>query len=155
MNLTANFTLEELCVTDADLSNEPTGGEAAKLLYLASYVLQPIRGEWGPMQITSGFRCGALNLMVGGSPTSQHVQGEAADFIPMGFNGGKINDPVKYIDDVFEWIVKRSGLRFGQCIRESKGGKGGKDWIHISLPRLNKPNQQALVYDGKEYKPYA
>jgi uncharacterized protein YcbK (DUF882 family) len=42
--------------------------------------LQKVRDIYGkPMQITSGFRCAKHNLAVGGSPTSQHMLGLAAD----------------------------------------------------------------------------
>lgn len=43
-------------------------------------VLQPLRDKVGkPITISSGYRCKKLNELVGGSPTSQHVTGEAAD----------------------------------------------------------------------------
>lgn len=149
--MTENFLLNELIATNTGLANEPNEIERQKLLYLAIYILQPIRNEWGRLQITSGFRSEAVNIAIGGQSTSQHRLGEAADFIPLGFNNIAIQDPVKYMDTVFEWIVKRSNLKYGQCIRESKNGK---NWIHISLVRYGRPNQQALTYDGKEFKTY-
>ena len=43
-------------------------------------VLQPLRNKWGKaLEINSGYRCPALNALVGGAATSQHVKGEAAD----------------------------------------------------------------------------
>ena len=45
-------------------------------------VLQPLRDAWGePLHINSGYRCPMLNShpVIKGSPTSQHVKGEAAD----------------------------------------------------------------------------
>lgn len=43
-------------------------------------VLQPLRDAWGkPLVLNSGYRCPALNKIVGGRPTSQHLKGEAAD----------------------------------------------------------------------------
>jgi len=43
-------------------------------------VLQPLRNAWGaPLRINSGYRCQRLNELVGGSKTSQHMKGEAAD----------------------------------------------------------------------------
>lgn len=44
--------------------------------------LQEIRDAIGPLKVTSGFRCEAHNEAVGGSPTSQHMEGTAADLIP-------------------------------------------------------------------------
>ena len=43
MNLSKNFTLSELARTDTGLPNEPNYHEQQKLLYLATFILQPIR----------------------------------------------------------------------------------------------------------------
>lgn len=142
VNLSKNFTLEEMCATSTGVLNAVNDEAKRSLLYLCQYVLQPVRNEIGALKITSGYRSSGVNSAVGSRPSSQHLYGEAADFIPLG------DLP---IDNVYRWIVKVSGIPFGQCIRESKDGK---DWIHISLPRLDKLNQQALIYDGKDYKNY-
>lgn len=45
-------------------------------------ILQPLRDYLGvSININSGYRCLKLNELVGGKPTSQHVHGEACDFI--------------------------------------------------------------------------
>lgn len=115
--------------------------EAAQIADLAASIVQKIIDYWGAVKITSGHRSPAVNKAVKGSPTSQHCRGEAADFKPLEAD----------IDLVFKWIVKESGIKFGQAILEKVGGAA---WIHISLPRKDKPNQQALTYDGKAYKFY-
>lgn len=47
---------------------------------LVDEVLQPLRDAWGkPLAINSGYRSEELNRVIGGSPTSQHLRGEAAD----------------------------------------------------------------------------
>lgn len=47
---------------------------------LVDNILQPLRDIAGvPLHINSGYRCPELNAAVGGTPTSQHVKGEAAD----------------------------------------------------------------------------
>lgn len=48
---------------------------------LTEKVLQPLRDKVGhPLHINSGYRCPDLNRqIIGSSPTSQHVKGEAAD----------------------------------------------------------------------------
>jgi len=52
--------------------------DSIKALTLA--VLQPLRDAWlKQIRINSGYRCEALNQLVGGVSTSQHVKGEAAD----------------------------------------------------------------------------
>lgn len=51
------------------------------IIALVDQVLDPIR-EWCgvPVRITSGYRCRALNELVGGKDSSQHLAGYAADF---------------------------------------------------------------------------
>lgn len=50
------------------------------ILALVRKVLQPLRDVYQkPMTVNSGYRCPELNKIVGGSSTSQHVKGEAAD----------------------------------------------------------------------------
>ena len=142
MKLTRSFTLEELTHTSTGLPNAPSAEDAARLADLASTILQPIRDYWGGVYVTSGYRGAEVNNKVGGSPTSQHCKGEAADIKPLEAT----------CEQVFKWIVKASGLCYGQCIWEKKGGK---EWLHVSLPRKDKPNNQRLTYDGKEYRPYA
>ena len=131
MKLSENFSLSELTKTVTGLPNQPDVEEEEKLLYLANFILQPIRDRWGKIHINSGYRSPAVNQRVGGADTSQHCYGEAADFI-------SLEAPLK---DVYRWIVEDSKLAFGQCICEIRT----TDWIHVSLPRINKPNHEALI----------
>lgn len=142
MNLSEHFSLEEMTRTSTGLPNVPSEGDIARLKGLCASVLEPIRAEWGPIRIDSGFRCHDVNEKVGGVPSSQHCPGEAADIYPLEAD----------LDIVYDWIVKASPLRFGQCIKEDKGRSR---WIHVSLPRANAENQEALVFDGHGYRPYA
>ena len=111
---------------------------AGPLGRLCTQILEPIRAKWGPVIVHSGFRCKALNDAVGSKDTSQHMRGEACDFHVLGRLNG---EPLK---EVFIWIWKQSGLKFGQLIWECG------TWIHVSLPTL-KQNQQVMDYDGKKY----
>ena len=131
LKLSESFILQELTKTSTGLQNQPDVVEEEKLLYLASFILQPIRDRWGKLRVNSGYRSAAVNAMVNGEPRSQHCYGEAADIVPM-------EAPLK---DVYRWIVEDSRLAFGQCICEIRA----TDWIHVSLPRIDKPNHEALV----------
>ena len=52
-------------------------------------LLQCIREHFGkPVHITSGYRTAAHNAAVGGSKSSQHLLGRAADFYVEGVDGG-------------------------------------------------------------------
>jgi len=82
MNLSKNFTLEELCETSSHLPNIPTQGEINALGLLVREVLQPLRDKYGKsITVNSGFRSLAVNQEKGGAskPLSQHCKGEAAD----------------------------------------------------------------------------
>lgn len=66
VKLSDNFNLEEFCVTDTGLPNMPDGAAQSKLLYLAIYILQPIRNIWGTLKINSGYRSLEVNQAIGG-----------------------------------------------------------------------------------------
>lgn len=51
-----------------------------------------IRQHYGPVTITSGCRCPEHNKAVGGSKTSQHLLGRAADFTVLGVSAREIQD---------------------------------------------------------------
>lgn len=94
-------------------------------------VLDGLREFYGkPIRITSGYRCAELNRLVGGSPTSAHVIGYAADLQPIGdtFENFKAS--------VLKWL-KKSGVKFDQCIIERNKNT---QWVHFGL--YNRKGQQ-------------
>ena len=84
MYMTKNFSYFEMIKSStADrmgVSNEPTTEHVINLVNLCNFILQPVREEFGPIRISSGYRSPALNAKIGGSGKSQHCNGEAADF---------------------------------------------------------------------------
>ena len=71
--LSANFTVAEFACKDG---SDPVFVDSS----LAA-LLQKIRDHFGrPVVITSGYRTAAHNAAVGGSKSSQHLLGRAADF---------------------------------------------------------------------------
>ncbi len=59
---------------------QPPDDVVENLTYIAKTVFQPIRNAFAfPIRCSSGWRSSGLNRLVGGSPTSQHVIGEALD----------------------------------------------------------------------------
>ena len=146
MNLSLHFTLAELTRTSSGQPNVPTAVETKALVALCSSLLEPIRAKFGPVSIHSGYRSKAVNEAIGGSKTSQHVKGEAADF----------HCPAAKLEDIMRWIVVESGLAYGQVILEGHAA-GEPTWIHLSLGapwRVGSQCQQALTFDGKGYHPY-
>lgn len=83
------FSIAEFLRSDAaekyQVSNIPSDEELLKVLNninaLVNNVLDPLRDMVGrPVIITSGYRSQRVNELVGGSKTSQHLAGKAADF---------------------------------------------------------------------------
>lgn len=95
------------------------------IVELTRELLQPLRDEWGSsLTITSGYRCKLLNDAVGGSTTSAHVTGYAADIVPA---NGKISE---FIAFAIDW-AQRTGAGFDQIIDEKD--KKGAHWCHIGM----------------------
>jgi putative chitinase len=134
MNLSPNFTLEELTHTDhRELSNEPNESETANLKRLADF-LEQVKTVLGgkPVMVNSAFRSKAVNDAVGSKDTSQHRIGCAAD----------IRVPGMTPDEVVRAVIA-SGLGYDQIIREFDR------WTHISVPNTvdTAPRRQALIID--------
>lgn len=137
MNLTKNFTLEELSNSSTakrlGIDNIPNNEQVNNLRLLCEKVLQPIREKYGkPIIISSGFRCEKLNKAIGGSPTSEHRYGMAADL-------HSLSDTLS--DNKALWdLIRTMNLNFGQLIYEY-GSDSGPDWIHISYNEKNNRKQ--------------
>jgi len=146
VNLSPHFTLSEMTRTSSGLYNGPTIDKIKALTTLCTTLLEPVRNRFGPVSIHSGYRGPAVNAAIGGSKSSQHMKGEAADF----------HCPGATLEHVMRWIVVESGLSYGQVILEGHT-KGEPTWIHLSLGapyRLGSSCMQALTFDGKAYAPY-
>lgn len=116
------FTLDELTRSDYALrrgiDNEPDANAIKALMSLVDNVLIPVREAFGkPVIITSGYRCPKVNKAIGGSSTSDHCFGRAADFTIPGFPNY----------EVCEWI--RDNLAYKQLIYEY--GEAG--WVHCAF----------------------
>jgi uncharacterized protein YcbK (DUF882 family) len=76
-----NFTFAELSRTATGLPNDPPPEAKAWLEATALEILEPIRSQFGPIIINSGYRSQEVNTRINGSPTSQHMLGQAADIV--------------------------------------------------------------------------
>lgn len=136
MQLTKNFTLEELIKSSTanrlGIDNTPSKEIVSNLTEL-SILLQKIRDIYNkPIIITSGYRCEKLNKAVGGSKTSQHRLGQAADI-------RSVSDTKKDNQELFNIILGmmiQKDIEVGQLIDEYD-----YNWIHISTPHLKNNNQ--------------
>ena len=125
--LTKNFSLHELTKSETalryDMDNTPGAVEIANLTDLAGKVLQPIRDHYGKgVKVNSGFRHPEVNAKVGGSKTSDHCKGQAAD----------IEIPGVPNAELAEWI--KDNLEFRQLILEFYTvGIPDSGWVHVSF----------------------
>lgn len=184
MNLTKNFTLEELC-PNSTIRATLSSTQMEMLSAIATNILQPIRNILGrPIGITSAVRSSYdyNRLRAAGynpSETSDHYYGfpveiinsnkitkfgktysysvGAVDFTVLGMNN---SDIYRIIYD----MCNRKKLAVGQLIHEYGNGM---DWIHISNPPtliysesfcskyLNKGKFLVSSDAGKTYSNYA
>ncbi len=138
MRLSKNFTLEEFLVSQTAERNgidmTPSQEVIDNLSLLVRGCLQPLRDEVGAgIYISSGYRPLELNTKIGGSATSEHVNGNAADL--------KVSGQTPF--DTCELIVAM-GLPFDQVIHEF-----GK-WVHLGVRDILRGEQlTAYRKDGR------
>ena len=145
MNLTKNFTLSEMTKSETALrhgmDNTPGEQEIAALKLLCEKVLQPVRDHYGKgVKVNSGFRHPEVNAKVGGSKTSDHCRGQAAD----------IEIPGVANAELAKWIV--DNLDFRQVILEFyTQGVPDSGWVHVSYVAEDNKKQvlTAIKKDGK------
>ena len=133
MHLTKNFTLEELTKSETalrfDLDNAPNDEQLANLVALCECILQPVRDHFGKgVKVNSGLRTPEVNAKVGGSKTSDHCKGMAAD----------IEIPGVANAELAQWIAEN--LEYRQVILEFyTPGIPDSGWVHVSYnPADNK-----------------
>jgi len=134
MNLTENFTLEELTHTShRQFDNTPNDAELANLRRLAEF-LEQVKEVLGgkPIMVNSAFRSKEVNDSVGSKDTSQHRTGCAAD----------IRVPGMTPDQVVRAIIA-SDLPYQQVIREFDA------WTHVSITTNegDEPKMSKLIID--------
>jgi len=149
MNLTRNFTLQELIKSDTairkGIDNNPNADQVEKLKRLCENILQPVRDHFGRVKITSGYRSPDLCVAIGSSVNSQHAKAEAADFEVIGVDNAEVAD----------WVY--TNCRPDQLILEFyTPGEPNSGWIHASWVEFNPRVQYLRAYreDKKvQYKP--
>ena len=136
MQISPNFSYRELTASataDAhDINNTPDDEELHYLARLCDEILEPLRERLGPIQVTSAYRCIALNRAIGSKDSSHHVEGRAAD---IKIKGAK---PLHVCE-----AIAAMGLPFEQVIAEHGA------WTHVSIPRDGQPpKRQVLTIDS-------
>jgi zinc D-Ala-D-Ala carboxypeptidase len=134
--LTNNFTLEEMTrseyATRNGLNNTPNSVQLSNLTDLCK-MLELIRSYLDAhIRITSGYRSVEVNVGIGGSKTSQHCYGQAADI--------ETGHTTKELYGLIKDMVQRGLITVGQLICEFADSPTG-GWVHISLPTATKKNE--------------
>ena len=151
--LTEHFTVEEMIVSPTakklGLSNVPTAEHIENMRYCCEKILEPVRAKFGPVTINSSYRAPLVNKAVGGSKTSQHVNGQAIDFEVKGVDNKKVAD----------WVA--DNLEFDQVILEFyAAGDKNSGWVHASIKKEGGNRKQRLIATkskagGTKYTPVA
>jgi len=143
--LSPHFMLSELLVSETaarkGLSNAPPDGYVERLQQVAQDLLEPVRQRFGPVHVTSGYRSPAVNAAIGGSATSAHCEGFAADFVPL--TAGVT------LKAIVEWCIANLDLPFDQVIYETGA------WVHLGrYGPGGKVRREALSMFGGKYAPF-
>jgi zinc D-Ala-D-Ala carboxypeptidase len=145
MQLSKNFSLQEMIKSETalrhDMDNTPGAAEIANLVVLCEKVLQPVRDHYQKgVKVNSGYRHPDVNAKVGGSKTSDHCFGMAAD----------IEIPGVPNHELAQWISEN--LNYTQLILEFYTlGVPDSGWVHVSYDPSNLKKQEltAVKQNGK------
>ena len=143
--LSTNFSLHEMCKSETALrmgfDNTPDDEATENLRLLCEKVLQPVRDHFGKgVKVNSAYRSPESNAAVGGSKTSDHCKGMAAD----------IEIPGVANAELAQWIM--DNLDYTQLILEFyTPGIPDSGWVHVSYnpERLIKQELTATKVAGK------
>ena len=142
MKITENFTYEELNPHKFEMSL----GHKVNLEHLAFYTLQPLRDYYNePLLITSGYRTIEYNNKIAGSNNSQHIRGQAVDFV--------VKDR-KLLTKIFNDIDEIPKISYDQIIIYYNEGNPIPRWIHISQnTRINRAEKLLckINKNGRKY----
>lgn len=123
------------------IDNKPNAEQEENMMYVASEIFDPCREfVGGPLFASSFFRSPKLNVAIGGSETSDHVNGAAIDIDCDYFQNGNNRD-------LFFFIMATQD--FDQLIWEF-GNDDQPAWVHVSKRRDGNNRKQVLqAYRGR------
>lgn len=138
------------------IDNTPEQWQIDNCVEMVKNLLDPLREAWAEeckmeglgtpaLKVTSGIRSKALNEKVGGSKTSSHYIGYAADLYPY---NGRLKKFKKF---AYRWL---KGQDYDQLISEKESADGTPRWLHIGYMRYDgSQRRQMLSNVGEIYMP--
>lgn len=85
------FSVQRYSVTSTGLPNRPPPGAVASLRRIHNKIVVPLERQiQAPVTITSGYRSYDVNKAVGGSRTSDHLNGRAVDMVVQGMDSRQL-----------------------------------------------------------------
>ena len=139
MNLSEHFTIEEATYSETavrmGINNQPDERQLANMKTAAEH-LEKVRDVTGPIRVNSWLRQPDVNVAVGGSKVSSHMDGWAIDC------SSSAHTPYELCQ-----IVLKAGIKFDQLIHEYG------HWMHLSFaPEMRQQELTIFKPEGK-YKP--
>lgn len=145
MKITAHFTSAEMTTTSTGIANYPADPAVwCNLTRLCCDVLEPLRGLSGPLKVNSGYRSEAVNSAVGGSSSSAHMFGRAADIVPLR-NGDNALDLMLTLES--------SLIDFDKAILEYRGRQ---PWLHVQVRDASRESRNIVLMslEAGEFIPF-
>lgn len=122
-----------------NIDNTPTDEKVLHNLHELLPILNSVRAEYGkPIRVTSGYRCPQLNKLVGGVPTSAHLQGLAADVVPFERNSADF----LAIQKLFIKFASDKG--YNPIVLIEKPRNGIPSWLHLEISK-SKPSKVVVI----------
>ena len=131
-----------------NIDNTPTEYQKNNVIEMVENLLDPLREAWAieckkyklgtpAIRVSSGIRSKALNEAVGGSKTSAHYHGWAADLVPC---NGNLKQFKKFC---INWLFDKD---FDQIISEDEDKNHVPNWIHIGYKNGSGKQRQQYLY---------
>ena len=130
------------------IGNIPNAEQLGNLKLVCTNIYDKVREHFRkPIGISSAYRSYELNQRIGGSKSSQHMEGKAID-VDGDIHGGISNK------DIFDYIKKN--CTFDQLIWEF-GSDNAPSWVHVSYNKNGNRGQilRAVKSGGRTvYQPF-